>query len=259
MADKKNIDKLFKSKLDAHSRNPRPEAWDKLSANLEDEKGASRKMFWISTVSVAATLFLMLSVGGYWLQNQSGIQGGNDFANTEADSLQKNRKQKLLKNEEDTNTQMAQEENIEDQDLQTETSEQLSGSEKKSLKDSKATDKGKNLIDKNKSKKPIQEQKPKELEELAPASPQKEDKTMLANNDAPNNDKEEVFRVVVRVSLSKESKQNTQIASNKTNKKSKSKLNKVFNAIKDFKEGADYQKDSLDINDERLWASIGKK
>ncbi len=260
MADK-NIDKLFKQKLQAHSQSPRAEAWDKLSAALGEEKGGTRKIPLMWIMSVAAALFLALTVGSYWLQNPNGIQGGNNVADTQEDSLKGIKKQKLQDlplGEENNTPQMVQEESLKSQQQQENESELMLDNK---LPNEKNNQGKKKSSEKKEFKKTNQKEKLKELDEIAPLLPKQEDKTVLANNtNTQNDDKEnEVFRIVVRVSLSKETAApNTQVASNKNTKKPKSKIGKVLNAIKDFKEGEN-SNDSLDVENERLWASIGKK
>lgn len=267
MADK-NIDKLFKSKLDAHGRTPRPEAWNKLSAVLGDEKKGTRKIPLMWIMSVAAALFLILSVGSYWLQNPNALQGGGtDLANGDEDTLKGIKKQRLqelpLSEEENIVPQMAQEENLESQEEQEKAYLRLNEEHSAPIK------KDKNQVINNKETKPQKDNKKpsqqkeqlEELDEVAPLSPKKEDKSVLANNTTTtqkNEEDNEVFRVVVRVSLGKESKQNTQVANNKNTKKSKNKLNKVLNTLIDFKEGNN-RSDSLGVREEHLWASIGRK
>jgi hypothetical protein len=64
----KNIDKIFNESLQNYERQPRTEAWEKLQARLE-KKGRKILPLWWKYAS-AASVALLLGVGGYWFVNK---------------------------------------------------------------------------------------------------------------------------------------------------------------------------------------------
>ena len=68
----KNIDKIFNKSLKNYERQPRTEAWDKLQAKLEKRDNKIVPLWW--KYASAASVALLLGVGGYWFASQKGIQ-----------------------------------------------------------------------------------------------------------------------------------------------------------------------------------------
>ncbi len=258
--DKKDIDQIFKHKLLEHSRNPRPQAWQKLSAALQEEKKPVRKipMLWIS--SIAAALILGLGIGTYWWQSGSSSENANQFVITE-DNVKEN--DINLENNTTLEEKNIEKDNQENQNLQEEelTPEQQEENQKRTndVNNSTPNRKERKANDKIKKEKGVLN----ELDKNAPIRLKDKEQPVLVENtpkrENPKNETGEKVRVVVKVKLSGRSNasQQNQLAQN--NKKPKRKINKVLKALKDFKEGELPERDSLGFESERLWASIGKK
>lgn len=76
--EKPNIDKLFNERLQNYERKPRPEAWDKLQARLQQNETPIVPLWW--KVARAASVVLLLGVVGYIAWNnttKSEIEGTN--------------------------------------------------------------------------------------------------------------------------------------------------------------------------------------
>lgn len=63
-----NIDKLFSEGLYKYERQPRPQAWGKIEARLEKSKSKVLPIWW--KYASAASIALLLGIGGYWINNQ---------------------------------------------------------------------------------------------------------------------------------------------------------------------------------------------
>ncbi|MGX7688899.1 hypothetical protein ACWA1C_17165 [Flectobacillus roseus] len=62
--EKHNIDKLFDERLQNYERKPRPEAWDKLQAKLQQNETKIVPLWW--KVARAASVVILLGAAGYW-------------------------------------------------------------------------------------------------------------------------------------------------------------------------------------------------
>lgn len=92
--EKHNIDKLFDERLQNYERKPRPEAWDKLQAKLQQNETKIVPLWW--KVARAASVVLLLGTVGYlvWettIKNPE-VEGSNVAA---ANSLPKTKEDKL--------------------------------------------------------------------------------------------------------------------------------------------------------------------
>ena len=65
----KNIDKIFNESLQHYERQPRTEAWEKLQARLEKKDSKVLPLWW--KYASAASIALLLGVGGYWFLSNS--------------------------------------------------------------------------------------------------------------------------------------------------------------------------------------------
>lgn len=65
----KNIDKVFNESLKNYERQPRTEAWKKLQARLEKKDSKVLPLWW--RYASAASVALLLGVGGYWFTNKN--------------------------------------------------------------------------------------------------------------------------------------------------------------------------------------------
>jgi hypothetical protein len=65
----KNIDKIFNESLQNYERQPRTEAWEKLQARLEKKDRKIVPLWW--KYASAASVALLLGVGGYWFLNKN--------------------------------------------------------------------------------------------------------------------------------------------------------------------------------------------
>jgi hypothetical protein len=68
MKNSKNIDKIFSEGLHTYERQPRPQAWEKLEARLQKPKSKVLPIWW--KYASAASVALLLGIGGYWFNNQ---------------------------------------------------------------------------------------------------------------------------------------------------------------------------------------------
>jgi hypothetical protein len=68
MKNSENIDKIFSKGLQTYERQPRPEAWEKLEARLQKPKSKVLPIWW--KYASAASVALLLGIGGYWFSNQ---------------------------------------------------------------------------------------------------------------------------------------------------------------------------------------------
>ncbi|MDZ7900778.1 MAG: hypothetical protein U5N85_22475 [Arcicella sp.] len=66
---KNNIDKIFNKSLQNYERQPRTEAWEKLQARLEKKDSRVLPLWW--KYASAASIALLLGVGGYWFANKN--------------------------------------------------------------------------------------------------------------------------------------------------------------------------------------------
>jgi hypothetical protein len=69
---KNNIDKIFNKSLKNYERQPRTEAWGKLQARLEKKDSKVLPLWW--KYASAASVALLLGVGGYWFVNNSSTE-----------------------------------------------------------------------------------------------------------------------------------------------------------------------------------------
>jgi hypothetical protein len=81
----KNIDKIFKESFQHYERQPRTEAWEKLQARLEKKDSKVLPLWW--KYASAASVALLLGVGGYWFvsnsSNESPIIATNNEVKTQ--------------------------------------------------------------------------------------------------------------------------------------------------------------------------------
>jgi hypothetical protein len=89
---KNNIDKIFNESLQNYERQPRTEAWEKLQARLEKKDRKIVPLWW--KYASAASVALLLGVGGYWFSSQKEVQ--NDVATVSAKTVL-NKKIELIK------------------------------------------------------------------------------------------------------------------------------------------------------------------
>ena len=68
MKNSENIDKIFSKGLHTYERQPRPQAWEKLEARLQKPKSKVLPIWW--KYASAASVALLLGIGGYWFNNQ---------------------------------------------------------------------------------------------------------------------------------------------------------------------------------------------
>ncbi len=68
----KNIDKIFSEGLHDYERQPRQEAWEKLEARLQKPQNKVLPIWW--KYASAASVALLLGVGGYWFRSWKNIQ-----------------------------------------------------------------------------------------------------------------------------------------------------------------------------------------
>ena len=64
----KNIDKIFNESLKNYERQPRTEAWEKLQAKLDKKDNKIVPLWW--KCASAASVALLLGMGGYWFTSQ---------------------------------------------------------------------------------------------------------------------------------------------------------------------------------------------
>lgn len=68
MKNSENIDKIFSEGLYKYERQPRQQAWEKLEARLQKPKSKVLPIWW--KYASAASVALLLGIGGYWFSNQ---------------------------------------------------------------------------------------------------------------------------------------------------------------------------------------------
>ena len=68
MKNSENIDKVFSEGLNNYERQPRPQAWEILEARLQKPQRKVLPIWW--KYASAASVALLLGVGGYWFNNQ---------------------------------------------------------------------------------------------------------------------------------------------------------------------------------------------
>jgi hypothetical protein len=68
MKNSENIDKIFSEGLYKYERQPRPQAWEKLEARLQKPKSKVLPIWW--KYASAASVALLLGIGGYWISNK---------------------------------------------------------------------------------------------------------------------------------------------------------------------------------------------
>jgi hypothetical protein len=71
MKNSENIDKIFSDGLHAYERQPRPQAWEKLEARLQKPKSKVLPIWW--KYASAASVALLLGIGGYWFGSQKEV------------------------------------------------------------------------------------------------------------------------------------------------------------------------------------------
>ncbi len=91
--EKHNIDKLFDERLQNYERKPRPEAWDKLQAKLQQNETKIVPLWW--KVARAASVVLLLGTAGYlvWETTTNPEVEGSNVA--VVNSLPKTKEDKL--------------------------------------------------------------------------------------------------------------------------------------------------------------------
>lgn len=72
MKKSENIDKIFSEGLHNYERQPRPQAWEKLEAQLQKSERKVLSIWW--KYASAASVALLLGAGGYWFNSQKNIQ-----------------------------------------------------------------------------------------------------------------------------------------------------------------------------------------
>jgi hypothetical protein len=75
MKNSENIDKIFSEGLQNYERQPRSEAWEKLQARLEKPQSKVLPLWW--KFASAASVALLLGVGGYWYNSQKNSVNEN--------------------------------------------------------------------------------------------------------------------------------------------------------------------------------------
>ncbi len=68
MKNSENIDKIFSEGLHTYERQPRPQAWGKLEARLQKPKSRVLPIWW--KYASAASVALLIGIGGYWFSTQ---------------------------------------------------------------------------------------------------------------------------------------------------------------------------------------------
>lgn len=68
MKNSENIDKIFSEGLHNYERQPRSEAWEKLQARLDKPQSKVLPLWW--KFASAASIALLLGIGGYWYNSQ---------------------------------------------------------------------------------------------------------------------------------------------------------------------------------------------
>jgi hypothetical protein len=68
MKNSENIDKIFSEGLYKYERQPRPQAWEKLETRLQKSTSRVLPIWW--KYASAASVALLLGIGGYWISNK---------------------------------------------------------------------------------------------------------------------------------------------------------------------------------------------
>lgn len=84
MKNLEKIDKIFSEGLHNFERQPRSEAWEKLQARLEKPQSKVLPLWW--KFASAASVALLLGVGGYWYNSQK-INSERGFASTKMNNV----------------------------------------------------------------------------------------------------------------------------------------------------------------------------
>ncbi len=74
MKNSENIDKIFSEGMHSYERQPRPQAWEIVETRLQKSEKRVLPIWW--KYASAASLALLLGVGGYWLNSQKNLQTG---------------------------------------------------------------------------------------------------------------------------------------------------------------------------------------
>lgn len=78
MKNSENIDKIFSEGLYKYERQPRPQAWEKLEVRLQKPKSKALPIWW--KYASAASVALLLGIGGYWFSNQKAADSIEEVA-----------------------------------------------------------------------------------------------------------------------------------------------------------------------------------
>lgn len=68
MKNSENLDRIFSKGLNKYEREPHSQAWEKLEARLQKPKSKTLPIWW--KYASAASVALLLGIGGYWVNNQ---------------------------------------------------------------------------------------------------------------------------------------------------------------------------------------------
>ena len=68
MKNSENLDRIFSKGLHKYEREPHSQAWEKLEARLQKPKSKTLPIWW--KYASAASVALLLGIGGYWVNNQ---------------------------------------------------------------------------------------------------------------------------------------------------------------------------------------------
>jgi hypothetical protein len=71
MKNSENIDKIFSEGFNTYERQPRPQAWERLEARLQKTQSKVLPIWW--KYASAASVALLLGVGGYWFSSQQKV------------------------------------------------------------------------------------------------------------------------------------------------------------------------------------------
>jgi hypothetical protein len=96
MKNSENIDKIFSEGLQNYERQPRSEAWEKLQARLEKPQSKVLPLWW--KFASAASVALLLGVGGYWYNSQKNTVNENFAVVNQSKNTSKENKLTLQNN-----------------------------------------------------------------------------------------------------------------------------------------------------------------
>ncbi len=107
MGNKKDIGKLFETKLSAGNKIPKESLWEKINTSLEEEKRKRKKLlfyWWLGGgISVLLGLYLMFGAGNFLNQNsQIPLENNASELNTYSDSEKENTETTLNISDEDS-------------------------------------------------------------------------------------------------------------------------------------------------------------